>query len=63
MIAFRHAGIEDLSVIADLLSEVETFYGTVEVAPHQVWEEQIALVPSSPRPGRRSTRRAPTRAP
>ncbi|GAA3348805.1 GNAT family N-acetyltransferase [Amorphoplanes nipponensis] len=50
MIAFRPAGPEDLSVVADLLYEVEAFYGTVEMVPRHVWQAQIALVLRSPSP-------------
>lgn len=50
MIDFRHAGPDDLSVVADLLYEVEAFYGAAEMVPRGAWEEQIALVLRGPSP-------------
>lgn len=41
MIDFRHAEPSDLSAVADLLLEVEEFYGATEFPPRQLWEKQI----------------------
>jgi ribosomal protein S18 acetylase RimI-like enzyme len=41
VITLRHADISDLSVVADLLYDVERFYGTVDFPPRQQWEQQI----------------------
>lgn len=41
MIILRHADISDLLAVADLLFDVERFYGTVDFPPRQQWEQQI----------------------
>lgn len=53
MITLRHAEPTDLSAIADLLYEVEHFYGTVECPPRPQWEQQIASLLFSDTPAAR----------
>lgn len=53
MITLRHAELSDLSVIADLLYEVERFYGTVEFPERQQWEYQITSLLFSDAPAAR----------
>jgi GNAT superfamily N-acetyltransferase len=42
VITLRHAESRDLSAVADLLYEVEQFYGATELPPREQWEEQIS---------------------
>lgn len=42
MITYRHAEPSDLPAIADLLYEVEAFYGATDLPPREPWEQQIA---------------------
>lgn len=53
MIKFRHAEPDDLSTVADLLVEVERFYGTEEFPPRQEWERDITLALFGPLPAAR----------
>ena len=42
MIIFRHADDSDLAIIAEMLYEVEIFYGTTEFPDRAEWENQVA---------------------
>ncbi|GLZ00759.1 GNAT family N-acetyltransferase [Actinoplanes sp. NBRC 103695] len=53
MITFRHAEPGDLSTVADLMIEVERFYGTEEFPPRQDWERDIKAALFDPFPAAR----------
>jgi GNAT superfamily N-acetyltransferase len=53
VITLRHANPSDLSVVADLLYEVERFYGAVDVPQRPKWEQQIVSVLFSDAPAAR----------
>ncbi|BCJ55897.1 N-acetyltransferase [Actinoplanes sp. NBRC 14428] len=54
MITFRHAEPDDLSMVADLLLEVERFYGAEDFPPREEWVNDIALALFSPFPAART---------
>jgi GNAT superfamily N-acetyltransferase len=53
VITYRHADPGDLSAVADLLYEVETFYGSTDLPPREPWERQIASLLFSSAPAAR----------